>query len=123
MALLHYHGLNVVTVGLPGGGHVQLLPGVNEVEDSQFEMVKIHPHFKARVKDKKIIILSQQTANGKQTVEEMLSYIPNVFDVKLLKKIIKTDGREKVVDAAQEQLTKISNPKKNQEQQENEHFS
>lgn len=124
MALLHYHGLNVLTIGLPTGGSVQLLPGVNEVEDEKFAQVKLHPHFKARVKDKKIsVMLENKEEEGKQTVDQMLGYIPNIYDVKLLKKIIKTDGRDKVVEAAEKQLNAISMPKKPREQNENEHFS
>lgn len=124
MALLQYHGMNVLSVGLKEGGVVQLLPGVNEVDDEKFEVIKGHPHFAARMRDGKITVLSvpSKEGDGKQSVEEMLGYIPKIFDTKLLKKLIKSDGRKPVVDAAQKQLDLIAAPKKPQEK-EDEHFS
>ena len=73
---------------------------------------------------KALEILKQNIeSDGKQQIDEMLKNIPNIFDVKLLKKIIKEDGRDKVIKAAQEQYDLIKNPSKNKEVKENEHFA
>jgi hypothetical protein len=61
--------------------------------------------------------------DGKRSIDEMLEYIPKIIDTKLLKKIIQSDGREKVIVAAKSQLDNIKNPPKAKEQAEIEHFS
>lgn len=128
MALIQYHGINVITAGVAGGGDaVRIMPGVNQLDDDVLKKLKTHPSFAARVRDGKIQILDdvKTTKDGKTTVEEMLRLIPKMFDTKLLKKIMKEDGRSEVVEAARDQMAVIMGTKKPEENQgtENEHFS
>jgi hypothetical protein len=66
-------------------------------------------------------MMDAQGKDGKRSVEDMLTYIPKIMDVKLLKKIIDTDGRDKVIFAARDQLEAIKNPSKKAD--ESEHFA
>lgn len=124
MALIHYHGKNILGVILTSGEIIRLMPGVNEVEDEKMASVKAHPQFQSRVKKGLVQVLMDNVGkDGKRSVEEMLSLIPGIFDTKLLRKIIDGDGRDKVVRAAAEQLDKIKNPSKSKEDADHEHFS
>ena len=123
MALVNYTGKNILGVCLDKGEIVRLLPGINEVEDAKLQQMQKHPLFQARV-GKGMVIIMEPPKSGKQTESEMLGMIPQIVDVKLLKKIIDTDGRGSVVDAAKDQLGKIKNPvKAKSEANQNEHFS
>lgn len=113
MALVQYTGRNVFGVGLKGGVLMRLLPGVNEVQDEVLNQAKAHPLFMARVNKGIVKILQDSVGkDGKRSVEDMLTYIPNIFDVKLLKKIMDNDGRSPVIQAAQYQYDTIKNPAK-----------
>ncbi len=112
MALIKYNGKNVLGVSLKTG-LVRIMPGVNEVADDALILMKDHPLMKARI-DKGLVQIIQDAASkdGKRSVEEMLQLMPNIFDLKLLKKLIDADGRAPVVKAAQQQLDAIKNPSK-----------
>lgn len=123
MALVTYTGKNVFGVGLSGGELVRLMPGINEVEDSKLELMKTHPLFQSRIQMGLVnIMVDSPSKDGKRTVEDMLKHIPNIFDIRLLKKIIDFDGRDRVVKAANDQLYKIKNPAKAKEEADNAHF-
>ena len=123
MALISYLGKNILSVGLPGGDLVRLLPGINEVEDAKLVLAKQHPLFQTRIASGIVVILADAPSkDGKRSVDEMLSYIPKIFDTKLLKKIVDTDGRDRVVASAREQLDKIKNPAKAKAEESDEHF-
>ena len=100
------------------------MPGINEVADNLLNEMKAHPLFQARTAKGIIEILQDSIGkDGKRTVEDMLQHIPNIFDIKLLKKLIDTDGRSPVVKAAQLQLDTIKNPSKVQaEKEDDDHF-
>ena len=122
MALVSYTGKNVLGVFLKEGATVRLLPGINEVDDDQLTSMKTNPLFQERIKCGKVqIMMDAQGKDGKRSVEDMLTYIPKIMDVKLLKKIIDTDGRDKVIFAARDQLEAIKNPSKKAD--ESEHFA
>jgi hypothetical protein len=123
MALVKYNGKNVLGVSLKTG-LVRIMPGVNEVGDHDLTLMKAHPLLKARI-DKGLVQILQDapSKDGKRSVEEMLQLMPNIFDIKLLKKLIDTDGRAPVVKAAQQQLDAIKNPSKAKAEAEDEsHF-
>jgi hypothetical protein len=124
MALLNNLCQQIITVGLRGRDSLTLMPGINEVPDDAVESLKGHPSVASRIRDGKIVMIEsvRQTADGKKTVEDMLAYIPKIYDTKLLKRIIKEDGRQPVVDAAKAQLDMIVSPKKNEGTEQNEHF-
>ena len=108
MGLVKYNGKNVFGVGLKGS-IARLMPGINEVADNLLNEMKAHPLFQARTAKGIIEILQDSIGkDGKRTVEDMLQHIPNIFDIKLLKKLIDTDGRSPVVKAAQLQLVTLS---------------
>jgi len=123
MALINYTGKNVLGVCLKGGEIIRFLPGINEVDDEKLQNVKAHPLFQARVSKGLIQIMAENLGkDGKRSIEDMIEHIPKIVDVKLLKKIIDTDGRDRVVKAAQEQLGKIKNPSKAKAEESDEHF-
>lgn len=122
MALLSYTGKNVLGVFLGGGEHVRLLPGVNEVEDGKLSEMKANPIFGAWLKMGKVqIMMDAKGKDGKRSVEDMLSYIPKIMDLKLLKKIVDTDGRDLVILSAKDQIEMIKNPAKKAD--DSEHFA
>jgi hypothetical protein len=123
MGLVQYSGLNVITIGIANRDSVVLMPGVNEIEDTNLVLLKNHPLFNQRVKDGKITLLTdvKKDESGKNDQHDMLKYIPKIFDTKLLRKIIKEDGRSQVIEAARQQLDSIVSPKK-EDKESNEHF-
>lgn len=124
MALVNYTGKNVLGVCLKSGEICRLLPGINEIDDEKLQVVKTHPLFQARQNKGLVQIMSENLGkDGKRSIEDMLTHIPKIFDTKLLKKIIETDGRDKVIRAAESQLDAIKNPSKAKAEEENEHFA
>lgn len=107
MALVQYNGQNVLTCGLSRGGWVRFLPGINECDNNDLEAILKIPVVEWRV-DKGIIkVIDDGKSQGKKNIEEMVSMIPKIIDKKLLNKIIKTDGRSTVIEAAKNQLSLI----------------
>lgn len=91
---------------------IQFLPGVNEVSDEAYAVMILHPVFESYVDAGKLVVLDEpKSKDGLRTVKEMLSIISSMYDVKLLKKIISTDDRSEVKEAARSQLEIISMPK------------
>jgi len=123
MALVKYNGKNVLGV-IGKKGINRVIPGVNEVDDEVLNEMKAHPLFRSRMDKGLIQILKDsESKDGKRSVDEMLGLMPGIFDVKLLKKLIETDGRTPVTRAAQKQLDAIRNPSKAKEQKEDDnHF-
>jgi len=107
MAIVKYNAKNVYTCL-----SLRLIPGVNQVEDALLERVLNEPLFKYRV-DKGIIQIVEQAkakgkGKGKKTDDKQLvSLMPEVYDVKLLKKYISESEDKEVVKAAKKQLSKI----------------
>lgn len=123
MALVKYNGKNVFGVSSKAG-MTRFIPGVNEIADETLTFVKAHPLFQARVNKGIFEILQDSVGkDGKRTVEDMLTLIPSIFDLKLLRKLIDNDGRAPVVTAAQLQYDVIKNPNKSKEESnKDEHF-
>lgn len=123
MALVTYSGKNVLGIHSNKGDVIRLLPGVNEVEDTRLQSIKNHPLFKERIDRGQVQIMAENLGkDGKRPVEDMLKNIPQILDTKLLKKIIESDGRDKVIRAAEQQLENIKNPAKAKEEKSDEHF-
>ncbi len=123
MALVNYKGINVVTVGLKDGHSVQLMPGINEIENAIYPLFKDHPSVKARIKRNEIQVIDASKVTGQKTIEEMIEHMPRIFDTKLLRRIIKEDGRPEVAQAAKNQLEAIlGGAKKDDKKEDNEHF-
>jgi hypothetical protein len=118
MALVRYNNKNLLYFDF----RVRLMPGVNEVSESDLKAMFKHPLFEHRFKEGILEVLESEELDNKgkskkkakdgkdekRPAPEMLKLIPEIFDVELLKKIVKTDGREGVVKAAQDQLKKLS---------------
>ena len=120
MTLVKYNAVNIFTCNA-----TRLLPGVNEVEEGVLKSLLLHPLFKWRV-DQGIISIFEvpKEADGKTPLKELLKHIPSMYDKKLLEKIVETDGRAQAVKAAKEQLAKISVPKPEDAQVEDDkHFT
>jgi hypothetical protein len=115
--------VNMLTVHFGDCEPCQFLPGINQVTDTQLKNLLQHPLVKNLIKDGKLVVLNEsKNKEGRQDLNEMLSYIPKIFDKKLLKKIIKEEDRVPVLEAAKNQLETISVPKAKEAEPENEHF-
>ena len=122
MALLNYYGKNILGVFRGEGEVIRLFPSINEIDDDVLNYLKNRKDFKALIDSGKIQIMFQKSASdGKTPITEMLANINNIYDTKLLKKIIENDGRDTVLKAAQKQLDIIKTPGK-AKVEENEHF-
>ncbi len=83
------------------------MPGINEVDANDLETIMKLPSVKAREEKGLIKVIDDGKSAGKKSVEETVAMIPKIFDKKLLNKIIKTDGRPAVIEAAKNQLSLI----------------
>ena len=89
----------------------RLVPGINDVDDALVAQAMRHPIFSKRVAAGQIIcIQSKKGTDGKMSVGDMKKFLPNIFDKKLLEKIISEDDRVEVQKLAKEQLEKIKHP-------------
>jgi uncharacterized protein (UPF0335 family) len=123
MAIINYKGINLITVGFKQGPNVIVIPGINEMPNDVYEKFKQHPSVKARIADGKIQIIDEQKAVAERTENEMVEHMSRIFDTKLLRKLIKEDKRDAVVNAAKAQLeTIVGDPKKTEKKEEDEHF-
>jgi hypothetical protein len=112
MALVKYNGNNFLYFDF----RVRLSPGLNEVSEKDLKQMREHPLFAHRFEEKILEVLNEEkkgkkgkkSAGGKRSEEEMLELIPEIFDADFLKKIVKDDGRPKVVKRAEEQLYHLS---------------
>lgn len=107
MALVQYAGMNVLSCGTIRGDFIRILPGINELEANDLESILKLPSIKARVESGLLKIIDDGKSSGKKSVDETLAMIPRIVDKKLLNKLIKTDGRPQVVEAAKNQLALI----------------
>jgi hypothetical protein len=123
MALISYVGKNLLTINAKGVDPQMFMPGINEVSEKALECMQLHPAFNALVEQGKLVILQENKPDpdGKRSVKDMLSYIPKIFDSKLLKKIIDSDGRDQVISAAKDQLASFK--KKKESSEDENHFS
>jgi len=102
---------------------MQFVPGINEVTQEELAVISLHAGFNAFVESGKLVILEDPKGkDGQRPVREMLSLISKMYDVKLLKKVITTDGRAEVIEAARAQLEVISSPVKGEPKGTDEHF-
>ncbi|CDZ81871.1 hypothetical protein BN1013_02407 [Candidatus Rubidus massiliensis] len=118
MALVKYNGKNVYYCNFTS----RLMPGINEIPEGELKALLLHPLFQWRVEEGIVVIIPESTekeADGKKSIKEMMKFIPQIYDHAYLNRIIESDGRDKVVDAAKKQLHKISHQA---EEEENEHF-
>ncbi len=123
MAIINYKGINLITVGFKIGPNAIVMPGINEMPNDVFEKFKEHPSVQARIASGDIQIIDEQKAVAERTESEMVEHMSRIFDVKLLRKLIKDDKRSSVVDAAKVQLESImGDAKKTEKKEEDEHF-
>lgn len=123
MAIINYKGINLITVGFKQGPNAVIMPGINELPNDVYEKFKQHPSVKSRIVDGIIQIIDEQKKVSERTEEEMVEHMARIFDTKLLRKLIKEDKREAVVNAAKAQLeTIVGDPKKTEKKDEDEHF-
>ena len=106
MALIQYTGLNVLSCGTPKGDFIRILPGINEIDDKDLQSILQLPSIIAR-QTKGVLKIISQGKKEKESQEDILDMIPKIFDKKLLNKLIKTDTRPQVIDAAKAQLDLI----------------
>ena len=104
MAIVKYNAKNVYSCL-----DIRLLPGVNQVENSQLERVLLEPLFKHRVDEGIIVIIPeiQDPKDEKAKDKQLVQLMCDVYDVKLLKKYIKESKDKEIVKSAKKQLKKI----------------
>ena len=105
--LVQYKGKNLYSFA----DKFRLLPGLNEVDDLAVNDALNHPIFKRRVANGSIVIVqSKMGSDGRMSVTEMKRLIPNVFDKKLLEKMLVDDDRPEIHKAVIAQIEKIKHP-------------
>lgn len=101
MVWIKYNAKNVYYCG-----DIRLLPGVNEVEKEDLKLVESHPLFKHRVDNGTIEILKETKGKKDHNEEMLVKLMPEVYDVKLLKKYMESENK-KVAKSAKKQFEKI----------------
>lgn len=105
MALVKYNAKNVYSCL-----DVRLLPGVNEVGDALLKRVLDEPLFKWRVDEGIIEIIEKPKGKAKGSDnKQLIKLMPEVYDVKLLKRYIEESEDKEVVKVAKKQLKRIEN--------------
>lgn len=115
MALIRYNGKNILYYNFK----LAIMPGVNELKVGVLERMLKHSGFKHRFESGVLQVIEDDPKNEPHSKElnrkgnnkfydEMLKLIPEMFDKKLLERIIKTENRAPIVEAAKSQLYKIS---------------
>jgi len=96
---------------------IRFFPGINEVTDHHLACMQKHPAFNAKIQDGSFQLIEEKKvgSDGKKSVQEVLQMIPQILQVKLLKKIMAEDGRQIIIDACQKQIEYINLPKKTNE--------
>lgn len=103
MALVKYNAKNVYHIN-----GMRLIPGYNEIADTQLESAISNPLFKYRV-DKGIIEIDKGKAKkgGRPSLKQVLDMMPEIYDVPTLKKYIETSKSNEIVESAKNQLSRI----------------
>jgi len=110
MALVRYNGKNILYYNFK----TAIMPGINELDAGVLDAMRQHKIFKHHFDEGRLVVVEEDPKvekplkDGKRAVQEMLKLIPEMFDKKLLEKIIKTDGRPAVISSAKEQLHKLT---------------
>lgn len=103
MALVKYNAKNVYSCC-----GVRLLPGVNQVEDGLLESALSVPLFQWRIDQGIIEVIKEKILKDKKpSSTQLVKLMPEVYDVKLLKRYIEENSDKKLVEAAKKQLLKI----------------
>lgn len=103
MALVKYNAKNVYSCL-----NVRLIPGVNQVEDEHLRLALAEPLFMHRVENGIIVVIEhKEDKNKKDDSKQLLKLIPEIYDVKLLRKYIAKHENPDVVSCAKKQLKKI----------------
>lgn len=95
--------------GIHHAGAMKLLPGLNEVDENQFEEALEWPAFKALVDEGLVeVVPKKKVADLKQVpVREMLELVKQTVQKELLEEMLKTEKRDPVVKAIEAQLEAI----------------
>ena len=105
--LVQYKGKNLYSFA----DKFRLVPGINEVDDSLITEAMSHPIFKRRVASGSIVIVrSNRPGDGRMSISEMKKYVPNIFDRKLLEKMLSEDERPDVQALVLKQLETVKHP-------------
>ena len=111
MVLVKYNAKNVYYCGT-----LRLIPGVNEVADLSLKSVQSHSLFKHRVDSGIIEILEKTKSKNKNDDSILIKLMPEVYDVKLLKKYMKSENPD-IASSAKKQFKKIESVEVNEEKQ------
>lgn len=90
-------------------GTVKMVPGINEIDDAEWEKVKNLRTVKSRLENGTYVIRSASGESiTKLAAADAVRQVKRTFDSKLLDKWIAEDQRKAVRDAIAEQYTKIT---------------
>jgi len=111
MTLVKYNAKNVYSCS-----GVRLIPGVNQIEDGLLKSALDHPLFMFRVETGLIEIIENKNGESKkQDPKQLAKLMPEIYDVKLLRKYIASSDDKEVVKKAKKQLKKIEDVEVNKE--------
>jgi len=118
--LANYKSLGVWSVAKIGGGAVNIIPGVNDIDDNDWKGIKDHPTVKDRIGDDTLVLLKADNSEGKkkqldgmpETLEGMnaggaIDFIGGIFDIDQLKAWKKKENRGGVSAAIDKQIKSI----------------
>lgn len=111
MVLVKYNAKNVYYCGA-----LRLIPGVNEVAELSLISVQSHPLFKHRVDNGTIEILDKPKGKKKNNDAILIKLMPEVYDVKLLKKYMESENVN-IASSAKKQFERIESVEVNEEKQ------
>jgi len=107
MVKVRWNKPNVFTVG-----EVRLFPGLNEVEENDFQEISKNPIFKAKLESGLAVA---EKVEGKRTVKTIVADIKETYDIKKLRALL-DDERDVVARAAKAQIDKIEQETKRVEE-------
>ena len=113
--ILKYNGLGLHGVATPTEQMVLLIPGVNELSQEKWEMIKNHPTVKEMIEDQKIEVISEDekpvdkvfTKMGKK---EAIATVNNTIDVAILEKWAENEKRADVLKAIRARIELLIAP-------------
>ena len=97
------------------GKPLQLLPGINEVDDKMWTECEKHPNVKLNIDEGNLVVHDKPTGDRKQKTEGLMQYdvreakriVKNTFDKDLLGKWAKMDNRQVIQTEIETQIKKV----------------
>lgn len=107
---------NVYNVWTPNKSKpVQLLPGINEISDKEWDEIEDHKNVQAHIEEGNLVVRDKPSGDRKQKTEGLMQYdikeakriVKETFDKELLAKWSDMDDRKGVQEAIAVQVKKV----------------